>query len=376
MFNRAVYIIDFSLIITAVVLLNYGKNRVSLVLITMAVFCCTMGNSNGLNSFAKKLYSTYTVPDDYVYVDYDVDGAPYLGRGFIHQDQLKNIQEAAQKFMTLDRERYYFALFSDGDQGMAYDEILNIKGSGMLESLVIRGYSISKDTAEKLIKDSAIVGNRISPADHYYLWKWLIAGGEYIWNSAEELFYPVNGESEDIIKESNSVAMAGMVTDYCGRYAASLGNSMDSLSDVLTLRDLDYRMELTDGSFTDVSFSESVQGNDIDYIYLELAAEDKYTPLIMGSDHVVSNRIEDLLSKHEYNESQTVIVQWESNDGSVNQISSKVENGKLLVPIGAGVKWLSNDHSHLRIWCEDNGQIIGMPEIKNIEFYGVRDIVL
>lgn len=376
LFNRATYIIDASLILLIVILIKYGKkSKGTLVLIMIATLVCTLGNINGLNAVEGKYYTSYMVPDDYTYVAETQDYLPRLGIGFVQQDLLIPIEEAGMRYSEMDQNRNYFALFSNGDHGMAYDEILNIKGTGMLESLVVRGYSITCDTAQKLIKSDTIVGNRISPVDHYYLWKWLVSGGDYVWSDSEQLFYPVKDESIDQIRENNANAMAGMATYDTGKYAASLGNSIGTLDEVLTEKKVSGNTHDDEDSYR-VDFYEVIDGNEIDYIYLSLDVDESYRAFLMGDDHTSNNWIENALMKHEYNEGMCVVVEWQAQDGNVYNLRSKMENGQLLIPIGAGVKWLSNNHSYIRIWCEKEGQKIGMPAIEDIRYYSVRELRL
>ena len=51
-----------------------------------------------------------------------------------------------------------------------------------------------------------------------------------------------------------------------------------------------------------------------------------------------------------------------------------VENGKILLPIGAGTRWLCNKHSYVKMWFEQDGNIIKLPNINEIKPYRVRDI--
>lgn len=376
LFNRAVYIIDFSLIITAIILYQCGKEENSKYqLILMAIFVCTIGNSNGINGLSGKYYKEYTVPENYVYTNERTD-IPRLGEGFVEKELMSGIEEAAEIYNGMDHSRNYFALFANkanGQHGMAYDEILNIKGTAMLETMTVRGYSIAVDTAEKLCASDAIVGNKISPADHYYLYKWLCTGGKYIWSDDKKCFYPVTNESEEEVRKSNSKVMVSMPADGVGRIAASLGNSMESLQKVLSEKEIAFTTNVAD-NVLELDFAGKMDGNQIDYIYLDIAASAEFSPFIMGDSHVATNGLEEKLMKHEYNSGIQIVVEWQDDEMGSHTMKALLENGKILMPVGAGTGWLNHSHSEIRIWLEKDGQKIEMLPTRAVQLYTVRDV--
>lgn len=302
---------------------------------------------------------------------------PRLGRGFVRHDLMENIENAAAKYSTLDHDRNYFALFANGEHGMAYDEILDIKGTSMLETMMVRGYSICLETAEKLIESDTIVGNQISPVDHYYLYKWLCTGGRYIWSNTEQLFYPVRNEKADEIRLANSLVIASMPTYDAGRYAATLGNSLDSLQNVLTNQEqFTYSVRYEEGSIR-LDFNDILDGNTIDYIYLDLNINrENYTAFLMGTNHIARNKLEAALMKHEFNSGLYIVAEWQDDKGEWKSMKALVENGKILMPIGAGVGWLNNYHSHILISLYKDGIKLALPEINELELYRVRDLAM
>jgi hypothetical protein len=377
LFNRAVYIIDFSLIIVSVIVYEYGKmNFDKYLLILAAIFLCTLGNSIGINGLAGKYYKNYIVGDEYVFTGLRED-IPRLGKGFVRHDLMENIENAAVKYQTLDHNKNYYALFANGDHGMAYDEIFNIKGTAMLETMMVRGYRICLETAERLIKCDTIVGNQISPVDHYYLYKWLCTGGEYIWSNTDQLFYPVKNQNAQEIRSANSLVIASMPTYDAGRYAASLGNSLDSLQDVLTEQvQITYNKIYRNGSVR-LEFDEILDGNTVDYIYLDLNIDrKKHRPFIMGSDHTAGNKLEAALMKHEYNSGKYVMVEWQDDKGEWRSMKALAENGKLLIPIGAGVGWLNNYHSDILFSVYEDEIKLPIPEINELGVYRLRDLTI
>lgn len=375
LFNRAVYIICYCLFVVAVVHYDHGrKNHGKYVLILTAVLVCTVGNSIGINGLSGKYYSAYTIGDDYVYTQ-DREDIPRLGEGFIAPAFAENIENAAAKYKTMDHERNYYMLFASGSHGMGYDAMLNIRGTAMLESLVVRGYTISADTAQKLVASDTIVGNQISPVDHYYLYRWLCTGGEYIWSEPDGLFYPVTNEDVQTIRAANSKAIASMPSVDVGRYAASLGNSIDSLQNVLTEQGQYGFSAVCEADQLRLEFDGPLDGNEVDYIYFDIDVdEDAYTPVLYGVDHAARNKVEDALMKHDYNAGTRVAVEWTDDTGTTDMQYAAVENGKLLMPVGAGNRWLNNTHGYVSMWLEKDGARIGLPAVDSIKLYKARDL--
>lgn len=372
MFNRAVFIIDYALLILAIVLLIYGKGIISECLIGCAVFFSMIAPVNGIGAIDGKFYSVYYVGDDQTLVNESVQGAPRLGKGFVQKDALNEIKDAASRFASMDHDRNYYAMFSRGEHGMGFDAILDIKGAAILEPLVVRGYGVTKEITDSLLKCNAVVGNRISSADHYYLWKWLLTSGYYIWNEGDHLLYPTDGQSQQEILKANSNAVAELHT-YSDKVAASLGNSLSSLQKVLTKVDVAYEQS-GNGLDARYSFLTPLQGNDADYIYIELDVSKEHNAFIMGEEHAAKNSLERKLMKHDFNSGMNLIVEYQADDGNMYQFNSMLENGKLLVPIGGGMKWLCNSHAYITLRTLRDGQVVAMPNVSKLEFYSLRSI--
>ena len=361
----------------AVVLYGHGrKNHERYILILAALFVSTVCGCIGINDLPGKYYSVYTIGDDYVYTQ-DREDVPRLGEGFIAPSFANGVEYAAAKYETMDHERNYYMLFANGNHGMGYDEMLNICGTAMLESLVVRGYTITADTARKLVASDTIVGNQLSPADHYYLYRWLCTGGKYIWSGSDGLFYPVTDEDAQTIRAANSKAIASMPSVDVSRYAASLGNSLDSLQNVLTEQSQYVFNTVREADKLRLDFSEPLDGNAVDYIYFDIDVDkNAYTPFLYGSDHTAQNRVEDALMKHEYNAGVRVAVEWTDDTGAAVMQYAAVENGKILMPVGAGYGWLNNTHAHVFMWLEKDGAQISLPAVDSIGLYKARDLVI
>ena len=78
--------------------------------------------------------------------------------------------------------------------------------------------------------------------------------------------------------------------------------------------------------------------------------------------------------KHDFNSGMNLIVEYQADDGNMYQFNSMLENGKLLVPIGGGMKWLCNSHAYITLRTLRDGQVVAMPNVSKLEFYSLRSI--
>mgnify|MGYP007101908175 FL=1 len=265
-------------------------------------------------------------------------------------------------------------LYSSGDAGMAYDQVLNIKGTGMVEPYLVRGRKLTEYQIRTLLNTDAIVGTCISPVDHYYLYKWLMTSGQYIWDNTNSMFVQVNNQKQDDIINSNAKAIMSFYSGDVGEYGATLGNSVHSLAEnVINKTNISYEQKDVD-PFISIEFDQSIIGNDVDYIYVEAELDNVITPYILDGNYTEFNQLDYYLLRHKYNDGLKIVAEWDDNFGGKFTMYSDVENGKILLPIGAGTRWLCNNHSYVRIWFEQNGNIIHIPRLKEISLYKLRDI--
>lgn len=201
-----------------------------------------------------------------------------------------------------------------------------------------------------------------------------MTSGYYIWDNANNIFIPANDEPLEDIISVNSKAIMKLFSIDVGEYGASLGNSIQSLEEnVLEQVDVLYERNDEDPYFT-LEFHEPILGNDIDYIYVEAELDNNETPYIIGSDYNDFNRLDYFLTRHKYNDGLKLVAEWNDNSGGTFTMYADIENGKVLLPIGAGNRWLCNNHSNVIIWFEQDGNIIDAPKINGVNFYSVRGI--
>ena len=78
--------------------------------------------------------------------------------------------------------------------------------------------------------------------------------------------------------------------------------------------------------------------------------------------------------KKKYNDGMVVQLRWHDDSGELHLMNCAMSEGKLLIPIGAGLKWLFNQHNFISVYTYQNGDEIVTPEISNIRFLKVREI--
>ena len=377
MFNKATYIIVYVAIVMMLVLFKRGKNIAEkYILLLVCAFACAMSVNAGITNTDGKFFSKYIVPEDYVYVE---DNALYpdLGTGFVQADQLKDIQDKAVKYSKMDNTKSYFMLYTtdmQADYGMGLDLILNIKGNAVLESMTVMSDKATIETAQSLIANKAIVGNALTLPMHYNIYRWLMTSNQYIWDKEQSVFYPVEGQSVEEIRQCNANAIMRKQAGECEKFAASLGNSIDTLEkESLEETKIGYSSEIVD-DYVYLKFDETVDGNDVDYINFNVDYEEVEAPYILGDSHIANNKIETMLMKRGINKGLRACIEWHDDVGNAHTIYTDAENGKLLFPIGAGTGWLCNGHSEVKIWFEQDGNVTDIPEKYDVKFYHQKDL--
>ncbi|MBP3261383.1 hypothetical protein [Pseudobutyrivibrio sp.] len=376
MFNKALYIIIISALVIIVLTYEYSEEYIEkYILILACCFIYSLAGKFGIESLDDKYFTSYNVPEDFVYVQ-ESEYYPSLGEGFVRQDILEEIQKKSIIYNSLDKEDNYFSLFASNlqaDYGMAFDYIYNIKGVSLLESMTIENFNMVRTTAELLVANNATVGKAITPLGHYYLYKWLMTGGYYIWDENKEVFFPVNGQSDEEIKNANSKAVMRLQCVEEGDISASFGNSMDSLLDCsLYESDVSYTTDKAeDNTVINVRFSNGISGNEIDYMYLDLNVPIEKEHVLGG--HYANNWLEKLLIPEQINTNLRYCVEYQDESGENHTIYGNVRNGKLLVLLGPGTGWLCNEHKSINIWMEYSGERVSVPDY-SLKFYKGKDI--
>lgn len=76
-----------------------------------------------------------------------------------------------------------------------------------------------------------------------------------------------------------------------------------------------------------------------------------------------------------YNFGKKVQISWQDDDGNTFSIRTALDEGKLLIPLGMGRRWLLHNHSSIQIYILDsNENKLEVPTIKKIQMLKLRAI--
>ena len=125
-----------------------------------------------------------------------------------------------------------------------------------------------------------------------------------------------------------------------------------------------------------VVFDTPLLGNDADFLYLEFPNQDQvyeYTLFDMKGWKQVRDPLLPFLFKKHYNPGVTVRIQWLDNEGNPYMIEQDMGQGKLLIPLGAGARWLLDTHTELIIGVYKNGEPIAFPPLQKMLFLKLQE---
>ena len=80
------------------------------------------------------------------------------------------------------------------------------------------------------------------------------------------------------------------------------------------------------------------------------------------------------LMRKEYNPNLAMCISWKSEDDEDCSVECLVQRGQLLIPLGAGRKWLLNNHNVLRIQMFKDGLPIEIPKILEIKMLKLQTL--
>ena len=92
-----------------------------------------------------------------------------------------------------------------------------------------------------------------------------------------------------------------------------------------------------------------------------------------GEQERSGGRLAKYLMKKNYCPGVQVTVSWEDAKGQAHSMHCAMHQGKLLVPLGAGEKWLLHPHTDLRIRVTRDGQRSEVPRIAELRFLKLRE---
>ena len=93
-----------------------------------------------------------------------------------------------------------------------------------------------------------------------------------------------------------------------------------------------------------------------------------------GEVEQVEHKYSNLLMRKNYNPGMAVQVWWKDNNGEDHAMTCNMSQGKLLLPLGAGAKWLFNNHSAISIRTFQDDIEIQTPEISKIRLLKIQEV--
>lgn len=320
-----------------------------------------------------KLAAYYTVPENYIYVENDK--IEKLGTGFIYQPVYDGIETTYMRFLDKDRENSYM-----GDPSVfGYFYLLGIKGDGAMEvAPTVKSYSAAEESIEIARKNSSIIAPSFVSYSNYYFYHWLLASGEYYWDEELWEFIPNHGKysREEIIGQNKNNAIASDGMDL-GKTASSWGASMESLEELFSDPGIKYDTR-TEGNCVIVDFSNGFDGDSADFLYIEFDGMESYFEYTLYNLNGEVTQEESALGKYfmkkNYNPNMTVQIRWQDDNSEIHTMNCKMSKGKLLIPLGAGSKWLFNEHNNISVYVYQDGNEILCPDIENIRMLKIQEI--
>ena len=370
--------LSFLIIVILVVKYMYDNNKNAIWVFAFACFLIALVSEEGFNhiEYDGKLNHCYVMPNEYVYVRGD-DLVDKLGECFIPEAEYTAIENSYNNSLAMDKEQSYLGIV--GYFGEYYFN--EYKGDSVLELyLTIKGYSATEETVDLARKNDTLIGYSLDPVNNYYMYHYLVTSGEYIWTPAYWMFTPNHGEySKEQILENNKATVPALENGNIGKTAGSWGSSMDSLEPIFTEANVDVDTKLK-GDTVFVNFANEIKGDDADFMYVEFKGMDKkYQYALITQDEEFIQDVDDkslskYLMKKIYNPSMTVTISWDDDEGNSHNMSCKMDEGKLLLPLGAGKGWLFDSHSDVKIEVLENDKIIKSPEISKIRLLKLREV--
>lgn len=374
---RSVGVIYASFVMFVLLLNSYLSNdKIRYCVLAFAVFIMAAVSEEGFTLMDSnfKMDAYYTVPEDYVYVENSL--VERLGTCFADRSIYNLIEYAYNDVRDIDRSESYLGIVSNF--GLFY--LCEFKGDSVIEIGTIKSYGAAQETVELIQQNDTIVGKNFNSIDHYYLYHWLVTSGKYIWSIEDRRFIPNDGDMtrEEILLQNKNIDLA-LDGALLGRTASSWGLSIKELEDVFSDVYVEYTIEA--GSDVHVNFNNSIDGDVVDFVYLEFAEMNQnYQYILIDHDNedvipnIEQNPYVKYLMKKDYNRGMLVTISWKDEYGDNHSMHCSMGAGRLLIPLGGGKGWLLNEHSNMMITVMQDGEKTIVPEINSLRFLKLREV--
>lgn len=364
LFARNHYLFVPVCMILATLALHYLEGRTRIAALCFAVAIPAMWGNIALHNIDNSCYASITVADGYIYIE--DDQIEKWGTGFVDQGIYDSVNQQYDTLADDPEDATYFGTMPN----FGYYYLCDIKSVSCMEiGLTIKSYDATKETVELLKRHPSIIGGHgdsfsgCYAFNNYYLYNWLMTSGEYIWSAERDAFLPnISGLSLEEVLEINKT-VANVPEDFnIGVNANSVGSSYDSLKGIFSEPDVSYDDAVSDGNYV-ISFKDSIDGAEADYIYIAFDGMDSepYYCWYYGGEVEVKTLLQELLLKKKYNKGMQVVAEWKDDNGESHRIRCDMNEGKLLIPLGSGLKWLLNKHDYLTFWVEQDGVKVSAP---------------
>lgn len=338
-----------------VLLLTYGKDRISRAAQTITILGCFAlplliypqvsamkfpdmwiypnGDAELILDDKDKLFSYYEVPESFVSIkEIHLPDTSMLGDGFMVADQIHYLTSYADVMEKCKNAGFNASYLGMDGQGFYY--YLNAKSCATGFIQAGKGY----DAQQRLlatIQDMRPVIFLLEPQSSYHIYYWVLTSGEYCYSADDMAFYPK--EIFDALypeKESDDARLAFGATTL-GLSPSSFGKSFETLASRLEESDAD---------------TQAVNGAENDVLFLRLPSIENAT---------------------------TLQITFKS-DGAENETTSvtcKIGDKSLLIPMGMNASWLLGDNSDIKLrFLNESGNVISeMPlEEADYKFYEMK----
>lgn len=360
------------MVVLMVILEQYlHKKKIGFLVLCLAMLAPAVSARIGFFALDAGLKAYVAVPEDYVFVEQDA--VEKLGACFIKESLYEQVSSVCASLEEEEKGQAYLGV--PGDFGYFY--LSGVKGNGVMETFdTLKGYEAVQEAVAAARGQKAAVGN-VSPFYNYYLYHWLLTSGEYVWSAEKGCFLPDSGGwTKEQVLEMHRGLSFGMEGFDAGKNAGSFGLSMDSLQEIFSKPDIGflYRQE---GEEAHIAFTDAVDGEEADFMYVEFSDMEQdfvYTLFdLNGEQERSGGLLAKYLMKKNYCPGMQVAVSWEDGEGQEHSMYCAMQQGKLLVPLGAGEKWLLHPHTDLRISVTRDGQQLEVPQIAEIRFFKLRE---
>lgn len=356
-------------VVLVVLAWQYAGERIRLGILVAALLIPCVGNLLGISRLEESQQAYIEIPDDYLYVEQSELWR--LGEGFIPPWLNDQITRYQGEFASADPEDSYLGTMPL----YGYYYLMGVKGDSLLEVTPIKSFEATEETVEVLRNNKTKVGSKMGWVENYYLYHWLLDSGEYYWSSDAGMWVPNEGaySQEEIWEKSKWAGMSR--NDYnIGVSAGVMGNSMASLESVFTSIDVDYRLSENDNGYQ-IALEKTVNGEDADFIYLEfdnMMQDYRYT-FTYASEDSRADQLTKYWMKKKYNPDTWVEIAWYDEDMERHNMLCEMEQGKLLIPAGAGLGWLYHNHDTLWITVT-RGEERLTPVLSEVRLLKLREV--